>query len=133
MGELVRLTFPDRTQWLEGRSRGIGGSEAAAAIGRSPWKTALTLWKEKTGAQAAPDLGGNEAVELGRRMEPAIRDFFMAQYPGYELYYGAFSMASSVLALTYFVPCIMVSRLLSVADGISQFLNGDVQCPPQLQ
>jgi hypothetical protein len=42
MGELVRLTFPDRPQWLAGRSRGIGGSEAAAAIGRSPWKTALT-------------------------------------------------------------------------------------------
>ena len=92
MGELVRLTFPDRPQWLAGRGRGIGGSEAAAAIGRSPWKTALTLWKEKTGAQAAPDLGGNEAVELGRRMEPAIRDFFMAQYPGYELYYGAYDI-----------------------------------------
>jgi predicted phage-related endonuclease len=41
MGELVRLTFPDRAQWLAGRRRGIGGSEAAAAIGRSPWKTAL--------------------------------------------------------------------------------------------
>ena len=92
MGELVRLTFPDRAQWLAGRCRGIGGSEAAAAIGRSPWKTALTLWKEKTGAQAAPDLSGNEAVELGRRMEPAIRDFFMAQYPGYELYYGAYDI-----------------------------------------
>ena len=92
MGELVRLTFPDRSQWLAGRCRGIGGSEAAAAIGRSSWKTALTLWKEKTGAQAAPDLGGNEAVELGRRMEPAIRDFFMAQYPGYELYYGAYDI-----------------------------------------
>ena len=92
MGELVRLTFPDRAQWLVGRCRGIGGSEAAAAIGRSPWKTALTLWKEKTGAQAAPDLSGNEAVELGRRMEPAIRDFFMAQYPGYELYYGAYDI-----------------------------------------
>ena len=92
MGELVRLTFPDRAQWLAGRHRGIGGSEAAAAIGRSPWKTALTLWKEKTGAQAAPDLSGNEAVELGRRMEPAIRDFFMAQYPGYELYYGAYDI-----------------------------------------
>jgi hypothetical protein len=25
-------------------------------------------------------------------MEPAIRDFFMAQYPGYELYYGAYDI-----------------------------------------
>ena len=25
MGELVRLTFPDRPQWLTGRCRGIGG------------------------------------------------------------------------------------------------------------
>lgn len=92
MGELVRVTFPDRTSWLAGRGRGIGGSEAAAAIGRSPWKTPLTLWREKTGAQRAPDLSGNEAVEQGRRMESALREFFMAQYHGYDLYYGAYDI-----------------------------------------
>lgn len=36
MGELVRLTFPDRPQWLAGRGRGIGGSEAAAGHWAKP-------------------------------------------------------------------------------------------------
>ena len=92
MSELVRLTFPSREEWLAGRQHGIGGSEAAAAIGMSPWKTPLTLWKEKIGTAKAQDLSSNAAVEQGKRMEPAIRAFFMAQHPEYELYYGAFDI-----------------------------------------
>lgn len=92
MSELVRLTFQNREEWLAGRGRGIGGSEAAAAIGMSPWKTPLTLWKEKIGAAKAPDLSGNAAVEQGRRMEAPIRAFFMAQHPEYELYYGEYDI-----------------------------------------
>lgn len=92
MSGLERLRFANREEWLAGRMRGLGGSDAAAAAGLSPWKTPLTLWKEKTGAQAAPDLSGNAAIEKGKRMEPIIRDFFMGQHPEYTLYYGEFDV-----------------------------------------
>ena len=36
-------------EWEKLRATGIGGSEAAAAMGLSRWKTPLRLWHEKTG------------------------------------------------------------------------------------
>ena len=38
-----------REEWLAVRRRGIGGSDAAAAVGLNPYKSALELWLEKTG------------------------------------------------------------------------------------
>lgn len=35
--------------WLEVRRRGIGSSDAAAAVGLNPYKSQLELWLEKTG------------------------------------------------------------------------------------
>ena len=78
---LRRLTFEDRESWLAGRMRGIGGSEAAAAVGMSPFSTPLELWKLKIGATEQKDLSGNPAVQRGVRMESAIRGFFEANHP----------------------------------------------------
>lgn len=44
----------ERADWLEVRKTGIGGSDAAAAVGLSPYKSPLELWMEKTGRGAAP-------------------------------------------------------------------------------
>lgn len=38
-----------RDEWLNVRKQGIGGSDAAAAIGLNPYKSQLELWMEKTG------------------------------------------------------------------------------------
>jgi putative phage-type endonuclease len=38
-----------REDWLEVRKRGIGSSDAAAAVGLNPYKSQLELWLEKTG------------------------------------------------------------------------------------
>ena len=46
---LVDTRTLDRGQWLEVRKGGIGSSEAAAAVGLSPYKSQLELWLEKTG------------------------------------------------------------------------------------
>lgn len=43
----------ERADWLEVRKTGIGGSDAAAAVGLSPYKSPLELWMEKTGRDAA--------------------------------------------------------------------------------
>ena len=38
----------DRQAWLQERRSGLGGSDVAAIIGASPWKTYAALWAEKT-------------------------------------------------------------------------------------
>ena len=78
---LKRLTFETREEWLEGRSIGIGASEAAAAIGMSPWQTTLDLWKLKTGNAQPKDLSGNAAVSQGVKWEPErLAEFSKKKY-----------------------------------------------------
>ncbi|WP_431819700.1 YqaJ viral recombinase family protein [Burkholderia sp. F1] len=46
---LVKTKDMPREEWLEVRKSGIGGSDAAAAVGLSPYQSQLELWLEKTG------------------------------------------------------------------------------------
>lgn len=82
---LNRIECLSREDWLKARFQGIGGSEAAAAVGLSPWMTPLELWRLKTGQTKAKDLSGNAAVEQGVRMEPILRDFFAAMHTEYSV------------------------------------------------
>lgn len=84
---LHRKIFNSREEWLAGRTNGIGASEAAAAIGMSPYETQYELWERKTGQRESKDLSGNAAVEYGNRMEPAMRAMFQAEHPELELAY----------------------------------------------
>ena len=45
---LVSTKDLDRQDWLDVRKRGIGSSDASAAIGLNPYKSQLALWMEKT-------------------------------------------------------------------------------------
>ncbi|BCO29046.1 hypothetical protein MIZ03_3957 [Rhodoferax lithotrophicus] len=47
--KLVKTSHLDRDEWLTIRKRGIGSSDAAAAVGLNPYKSQLELWMEKTG------------------------------------------------------------------------------------
>jgi putative phage-type endonuclease len=49
---LVSTRGLDREDWLAVRKTGIGGSDAAAAVGLNPYKSMLELWLEKTGRDA---------------------------------------------------------------------------------
>jgi putative phage-type endonuclease len=49
---LVRTKGLPRQEWLAVRQRGIGSSDAAAAVGLNPYKSQLELWLEKTGRDA---------------------------------------------------------------------------------
>lgn len=46
---LVRTKDLPHADWLAVRKRGIGSSDAAAAVGLNPYKSQLELWLEKTG------------------------------------------------------------------------------------
>lgn len=54
------------------RANVIGASEVAALFDASPWLTHFELWHRKAGTVATPEFGGNERIEAGIRLEPAI-------------------------------------------------------------
>ena len=64
-----------REEWLKYRKRGIGGSDVAAILGISKWKSAVGLWLDKTN-QTNEEAEENEAMQWGNIMEPVIRNHF---------------------------------------------------------
>lgn len=79
---LIRKHFEDRDSWLIGRQElGIGGSDAAAVCGLSPWTSPVELWRIKTGQKKQKDISANAAVERGVRMEPALRELYATMNP----------------------------------------------------
>lgn len=59
-----------REDWLAWRRRGIGGSDAAALVGLSPWATPFTVYADKLGL--IPEQGDNEAMRQGRELEEYV-------------------------------------------------------------
>jgi len=57
-------------EWLHQRTRGLGGSDAAPAIGLSRWKSSFRLFLEKTGQIDRPE--ANERMQIGLEVEEAI-------------------------------------------------------------
>lgn len=71
------MNAPDREAWLAQRSTGIGGSDVAAVLGLSKWRTPLQVYQEKRGELGpSPD---NEAMRWGRYLEPAVRQAYADQ------------------------------------------------------
>jgi len=78
-GNAVRLVSTknmSREEWLSVRGQGIGSSDAAVAVGISPYKSPLELWLEKTERQAAPDISANDAVFWGTTLEHIIANVY---------------------------------------------------------
>lgn len=66
-----------REAWLDERRTGIGGSDVAAILGLSPWKSPLEVYLDKIGE--APEQDDNAAMAWGRALEPLIRQAYEAQ------------------------------------------------------
>ena len=73
---VASTTNMTRDEWLAIRAKGIGSSDAAAAIGLSSYKCALSLWLEKTGRQPSEDLSNKEAVVWGTVLEPVVAKMY---------------------------------------------------------
>ena len=63
-----------REDWLKIRSKGIGGSDAAAVVGLNPHLTARELYHQKRGEMEPENLDDNEAVHFGNVLEQVIAD-----------------------------------------------------------
>ena len=64
------------------RAKYLGGSDIAAVLGISPWKTPLQLWQDKT-TPAMPENHDPERLKVlnrGKRLEPYILDMIRAEH-----------------------------------------------------
>ncbi|MGX8834001.1 YqaJ viral recombinase family nuclease [Amedibacillus sp. YH-ame6] len=72
----IKHKIPEsREEWKKNRLAGIGGSDASASIGKSPWCSTYTLWCEKTG-RIDNDKEDNEPMRLGRDLEDYVAQRF---------------------------------------------------------
>lgn len=73
-------------EWLAYRRQGIGGSDVAAILGISPFRTARDLYDDKLNiASAADDAGNWVALEMGHLLEPLVARIF-AKKTGLEVF-----------------------------------------------
>ena len=63
------ILFDTEAEWLAFRDTGIGGSEAAAALGLSPWCSPWELYHRKVDGL---EVEQNEFMYWGKALEPAI-------------------------------------------------------------
>lgn len=66
---VVALPEPPRTAYL-------GGSDAAAVLGVSPWLSRYRLWCNKAGVEQPPDLSAIDYVYFGTLLEPVVARVF---------------------------------------------------------
>ncbi|WP_454824472.1 YqaJ viral recombinase family nuclease [Paraburkholderia xenovorans] len=80
---LVETKDLARQDWLKVRKSGIGGSDAAAAVGLNPYMSPLELWLDKTGRDAGlvkPDPHDTtEPVYWGNLLEPIVAAAYTQQ------------------------------------------------------
>ena len=74
--ELVDTSNLSSEEWLSYRRQGIGGSDAAAILGISPWRTARDLYYDKLNVVKA-DMDENwVALEMGHLLEDLVARIF---------------------------------------------------------
>lgn len=68
-------TQVDRDKFLAGRKKGIGGSDVAAILGFSPYKSPYQLWLDKTGRSERKE-SQNESAHFGNLLEDVVAKEF---------------------------------------------------------
>lgn len=91
---LIVEHYECREEWLRGRTRGIGASSAASAIGQNPYQTNLELWELMTGRRKPKEIIGNEAIDFGVKAEPVVRELFKLNHPEIKIEYHQFDILS---------------------------------------
>lgn len=71
---ITKISTKNREEWKALRKQYIGGSDAASVVGMNPYKSAYSLWAEKTGK--IPEFEGNLATDIGAYMEDFIAKRF---------------------------------------------------------
>lgn len=72
----ISLKGKSRSDWLKLRRQGIGGSDVAAILGLSKWRTALDVWQDKTATAPADDIEPSQAAHFGTVLEETVAQEF---------------------------------------------------------
>ena len=74
---LVDITTLTEDQWLDWRKKGIGGSDVAAALNMSPYRTARDLYYDKIGVVPAVE-GPDKSItfQIGHLLEDVVAQIF---------------------------------------------------------
>lgn len=88
---IKRIQFDSFDSWLNAR-HGIGGSDASAVLGLSPYKTNVDLYLEKIGQRVPADISGEDYVRYGHDAEPLLRSLFALDHPEYKVEYSGDNM-----------------------------------------
>lgn len=67
--DIIKLSG-DRKEWLAMRRSGVGGSDVAAILGLSPWRSPVDVWLDKTGQTT--DQEPNESMYWGTILEDIV-------------------------------------------------------------
>jgi putative phage-type endonuclease len=86
----VRIDCKNEEEWLAERCNHIGGSDCAALLGVSKWKSNVDLYREKVGNLQR--FVTNESIELGKRAEPALRELYSAYNPHMSIDYHQYTI-----------------------------------------
>lgn len=71
---ITEIAYENKEEWLSIRKGYIGGSDAGAVVGLNPYKSAYSLWAEKTGK--IPEFEGNTTTRVGGYLEELVADMF---------------------------------------------------------
>ena len=82
--ELLQIEH-NSPEWLAFRRTGIGGSDAAAIIGKSHFKSNVDVWEEKEGLREPDDISDKEQVKYGKAVEDLLLQMFALDNPEYEV------------------------------------------------
>lgn len=63
-------------EWLELRSKGLGGSDIGTVLGFNKYCTPYQLWLEKTGQYQPPDISDKVAIQIGNALEDLVAKLF---------------------------------------------------------
>jgi putative phage-type endonuclease len=105
---------------IRNRPHGIGGSDIAALLGLSPYKTALQLWAEKVGHPGALEPQGIH-LRFGQHLEPFVAS-------EYEQATGLHTceVGSPIFHPEHGFMFASIDRLVTSGPGVDAFVNGRV-------
>lgn len=75
MKKLVSTAGISHMEWLQYRKQGLGGSDAGAVCGLSPYRTAMEVYHDKTTEEISEE--DSEAMRQGRDLEEYVAQRFM--------------------------------------------------------
>ena len=79
IGQLFGTHPSGSPEWLADRKGAVGGSDIGAIMGKSPYKSAVTLWAQR--CNLIEEDATNSAMMIGTIIEPAIVELFRYYNP----------------------------------------------------